>query len=100
MPSPQAKTSDRPLGDQEGDSPRVSHVRFRPSWPQDDRLYPLWRLAATTGMRRGEVLGLRWQWLDVEASTLLVEQQLVPTRGGVSFGSPKSKRSRRTISLD
>ena len=66
----------------------------------DDRLYPLWRLAATTGMRRGELLGLTWQWLDVEASTVRVEQQLVPTSGGVSFGAPKSKRSRRTVALD
>lgn len=31
---------------------------------------------------------------------LTVDQQLVPTRGGVSFGPPKSKRSRRTIALD
>jgi integrase len=67
---------------------------------QKDPLFPLWRLAATTGMRRGELLGLTWQWLDVEASTLRVEQQLVPTSGGVSFGAPKSKRSRRTIALD
>jgi integrase len=67
---------------------------------QDDRLYPLWRLAATTGMRRGEVLGVTWLALDLEAGTLRVEQQLVPTRGGVSFGAPKSKRSRRTIALD
>ena len=71
----------------------LAHVR-------DDRLYPLWRLASTTGMRRGELLGLTWQWLDVEAGTLRVEQQLLPTRGGVSFGSPKSKRSRRKIAID
>jgi integrase len=31
---------------------------------------------------------------------LSVEQQLLPTRGGVSFGPPKSARSRRTIALD
>ena len=65
-----------------------------------DRLYPLWRLAATTGMRRGELLGLTWLALDLDAGTLRVDQQLVPTRGGVSFGAPKSKRSRRTIALD
>jgi integrase len=67
---------------------------------EDDRLFALWRLAGTTGMRRGELLGVSWQWLDLEAGTVRVEQQLVPTRGGVTFGPPKSKRSRRMIALD
>jgi integrase len=66
----------------------------------EDRLFALWRLAATTGMRRGELLGLTWLALDLDGGTLRVEQQLVPTRGGVSFGPPKSKRSRRSIALD
>jgi integrase len=51
-------------------------------------------------MRRGELLGLTWLALDLEAGTLRVDQQLVPTRGGVSFGPPKSKRSRRTVAID
>jgi integrase len=66
----------------------------------DKRLFALWRLAATTGMRRGELLGLTWFALDLEGGTLRIDQQLVPTRGGVTFGPPKSKRSRRTIALD
>ena len=45
---------------------------------QGDRLFPLWRLAATTGMRRGELLGLTWRCLDLEGARLSVEQQLVP----------------------
>lgn len=65
-----------------------------------DPLYGLWRLAATTGMRRGELGGLTWRTLDLDRARLAVEQQLVPTRGGVSFGAPKSTRSRRTIALD
>jgi integrase len=64
------------------------------------RLFALWRLAATTGMRRGELLGLTWLALDLDGGTLRVDQQLVPTRGGVTFGPPKSKRSHRTIALD
>lgn len=67
---------------------------------ESDRLAALWRLAAMTGMRRGELCGLRWQDVDLEAGTLRVEQQALPTPGGVTFGSPKSKRSRRTITLD
>jgi integrase len=71
----------------------LAHVR-------GDRLYPLWRLAATTGMRRGELAGLTWRCLDLDAAVLSVEQQLLPTRGGCTFGPPKSDRSRRTIALD
>lgn len=65
-----------------------------------DRLAALWRLAATTGMRRGELAGLTWRCLDLDGGRLSVEQQLVPTRGGCSFGPPKSARSRRTVALD
>jgi integrase len=65
-----------------------------------DRLFALWRLAATTGMRRGELAGLAWLALDLEGARLTVDQQLLPTVGGVSFGPPKSSRSRRTIALD
>jgi integrase len=72
----------------------LEHVR-------EDRLFVLWRLAATTGMRRGELAGLTWRCLDLETARLSVERQLLPTRGGgVSFGPPKSARSRRTIALD
>jgi integrase len=66
---------------------------------REDELWPLWRLAVSTGMRRGELLGLTWRHLDLEGRTLAVEQQLVPIPGGVEFGPPKSKRSRRTIGL-
>jgi integrase len=65
-----------------------------------DRLFALWRLAATTGMRRGELLGLTWQRLDLDGARLRVEQQLIPTKGGCTFGPPKSRRSERTIALD
>jgi integrase len=65
-----------------------------------DRLFALWRLAATTGMRRGELLGLPSQELDLDPRRLRVVQQLVPTRGGVTFGPPKSRRSERTVALD
>jgi integrase len=67
---------------------------------EDDRLFALWRLAATTGMRRGELLGLTWRHLDLAGPRLRVEQQLIPTVGGCTFGPPKSRRSERTIALD
>lgn len=36
----------------------------------DNRLYACYLLAATTGMRRGELLGLRWTDVDLEAGRL------------------------------
>jgi integrase len=71
----------------------LDHVR-------EDRLFALWRCGATTGMRRGELAGVTWRCLDLDGARLAVEQQLLPTRGGVSFGPPKSARSRRTVALD
>ncbi len=51
-------------------------------------------------MRRGELCGLTWRCLDLDGARLSVEQQLIPTRGGASFGPPKTARSRRTVALD
>ena len=59
-------------------------------------------LAATTGMRRGEVCGLRWCDVDFGSNTgakLTVNQSLEETRKGLAFKAPKTKSSRRTISL-
>ena len=67
---------------------------------EGDRLFALWRLAATTGMRRGELLGVTWRALDLGGARLRVDQQLIPTAGGCTFGPPKSRRSERTVALD
>lgn len=57
-------------------------------------------LAVTTGMRRGEILGLRWNDLDLNAGTLAVCQSLEHTRsGGLKFKQPKTRRSRRVVAL-
>jgi integrase len=56
-------------------------------------------LAATTGMRRGEVLGLRWQSVDLDAGSLAVTTTLQRVRGETVFVAPKTDRSRRKISL-
>jgi integrase len=66
----------------------------------DDRLCALWRLAAMTGCRRGELAAVMWRGLDLDADTLTISAQLVPTRGGCTFGPPKSSRGLRTIALD
>lgn len=50
-------------------------------------------------MRRGEVLGLRWQDVDLEARTVTVSQTLVAAREGAAFQEPKTKSGSRRIPL-
>ncbi|RIH94045.1 Transposase [Meiothermus granaticius NBRC 107808] len=63
------------------------------------RLYPLFYLGFATGLRREELLGLRWQDVDLPNRTLRVEQTLTPVRGRVHLGPPKSRASRRVVSF-
>jgi len=52
-------------------------------------------LAVTTGMRRGEILALRWTDVDFKKATVAVQQSLEQTRaGGLRFKRPKTERSR------
>jgi integrase len=73
-----------------------------PTVPQavDDPLEALWRLAIYTGMRRGELLALKWADLDLDAGALFVQRSL--SRGQTSRleeGEPKSQSGRRRIAL-
>lgn len=56
-------------------------------------------LAFATGMRRGEILGLRWSDIDVDRPELHVAQAIEQTRDGITVREPKTESSRRTISL-
>ena len=57
-------------------------------------------VAVTTGLRRGELLALKWPHVDLERGTIVVNSSLEQTRaGGVRFKEPKTKRSRRTVAL-
>lgn len=57
-------------------------------------------LAATTGARRGEVLGLRWSRVDLEAGRIRIEEALQRLPGNeLAFVEPKTERARRTIPL-
>jgi integrase len=56
-------------------------------------------VAVTTGLRRGELLGFRWSDLDLKAGTLTVNQSLERLKGKVAFKAPKTKTSRRSITL-
>lgn len=63
------------------------------------RLAPAWRLAAMTGMRRGEVLGLRWSDIDLDGARLSVRQAVVSVAYTVLHSTPKSHQT-RVIDLD
>jgi integrase len=56
-------------------------------------------VAVTAGLRRGELLGLRWSDLDLKAGTLTVNQSIERIKGKVAFKAPKTKTSRRSITL-
>jgi integrase len=94
--------------------PRAQHVEMK-TWDAEqsrqflnrargDRLYGAYVLAFTTGARRGEVLGVRWQDLDFEAGLVSFAQALVTynedgaTR--IERSEPKTGAGRRTIALD
>ncbi len=56
-------------------------------------------VAVTTGVRRGELLALRWSDIDLKAGSMTVNQSLERIKGRFEFKSPKTKTSRRTITL-
>jgi integrase len=64
------------------------------------RLYALFHLVAVTGLRRGEVLGLRWVDVDEQLGLLFVNQQVVQVGGSTHIGPPKTKAGRRVVPLD
>jgi integrase len=66
----------------------------------DHRLYAAFLLAATTGMRRGEVLGLRWSDIDFDHNRVSVCRSLVSVNYQISISDPKTPRSRRAIAID
>lgn len=76
---------------------------------EEDRLFPAIYLELATGLRRGELLGLRWQDVDLKAGTLTVRQELVRIRNHdaqegerktrLIFQEPKTATSRRTIPI-
>ena len=67
---------------------------------KDNRLYAAFVLLSTTGMRRGEVLGLRWRDLDLDAGQLAIVQTLTTVKWEPIITQTKTQRSRRTIYLD
>jgi integrase len=84
----------------------AAHLRAFLSWSRDNSdLHAAWWLLAHTGMRRGELLALRWRDIDMDAGTIAIRRSagLVRVKGEgarIVEGQPKTERSRRVIDID
>ncbi|MBA2317403.1 MAG: Arm DNA-binding domain-containing protein [Euzebyales bacterium] len=68
---------------------------------REHELHTLWCVLAATGMRRSEILGLRWSEVDLAAGTLTVRQTILATADSFQpQDDQKSEGSARTIHLD
>jgi integrase len=77
----------------------VSEMQAFLAHARNDRLGTLFVTAIVTGARQGELLGLRWDDLDLDGATLSIRRTL-HRRGGVfEFGEVKTRASRRTLAL-
>lgn len=92
------------------DAPRVAHADVQVLSPQEalqlvnaaagDRLESLWVLAVSTGLRRGELLGLTWDDVDLDRRQLRVTKALQRISGkGLVLTETKTRRGRRAIIL-
>jgi integrase len=87
-------------------APQVHKKEVKPMSPMEvaallsaasgDRLEARYVTAVHTGLRRGEILGLKWTDVDLDAGTLSVQRSL--DKDG-TFNPPKRKSSRRTVKL-
>lgn len=66
---------------------------------REKRLHALFVLAATTGMRQGELLGLSWEDVDLAGGIVHVRRALIQVGGKFQIKSPKSKAGRRSIAI-
>ncbi len=91
------------------DPPRVTRHEIRPLTPDQahrlleaavgDRLDALYVTALGTGLRQGELLGLRWEDVDLEGRRLQVRHSLARVDGKLKLLEPKTERSRRIVVL-
>jgi integrase len=91
------------------DPPRVPSFEVRPLTPDQARLFldaaagnrlgALFVVALALGLRQGEVLGLSWEDIDLQARTLTVRRSLQRIDGVLRLVEPKTSRSRRMLTV-
>lgn len=79
--------------------PTAEQARAFVDASKDDRLGPLFHVAIASGLGQGELFGLRWQEVDIDAGTLAVFRAMQRVRGKPAFVEPKTALSRRTVTL-
>lgn len=65
----------------------------------DDRFYALYVLALTTGLRQGELFGLKWEDIDFRGPSLAVRRSVTEINGILSTDEPKTAKGRRVVVL-
>ena len=65
-----------------------------------DELWALWLVMATTGLRRGEALGLRWADIDFDTGRVRVTRTVTAIGWEIHHGQPKTAAGRRPVALD
>jgi integrase len=66
---------------------------------REDRLYAAWLLLATLGLRRGELLGLRWPDVDLATGRIAIRNTLVMVDGKPAMAEPKTAKGRRSLTV-
>ena len=85
------------------DPPKPTAARDMKTWSASElntfldqlkgtRVYPVMLVLATTGMRRGEVLGLRWADVDLDLKTVAIQQTVISVAYNVQYSKPKTER--------
>jgi len=91
------------------DPPRVERFEIKPFTPNEarafleaarlDDLEALYKLALSTGLRQGELLGLKWKDVDLDKAELRVNHALQRYGGALHLVPPKTPRSRRSVPI-
>lgn len=78
---------------------KVAEVKSILAAAKDNRLYALYVVAATLGLRRGELLGLHWEDIDLDRATLTVAKTVQRVGGELLVDDTKSEASDATVPL-
>jgi integrase len=83
-------------------APTIKEVRalLKKSNLLDPRYSVCLRIIAATGIRRGEACALRWSDVDWRHATLKIDESVIPSYGGATIKSPKTRASIRTVTID
>ena len=66
---------------------------------EGDRLEAIYVLAITTGLRQGELLGLKWEDIDLDVGVIRVRRTLSKSNKSLVFAPPKSAKGHRSVGL-